>query len=164
MNEQRERRRILLIDDSEQGLIARRYVLEESGYEVRTAPTGEQGLEEFRACLDREPFSLVVTDNRLPGMRGEEVIRRLRETAPATPVVVLIDYAETCFVTPDSTEADEVLVKGPREQFDLVDAARRLVSGRPAERGKPPASETDSLTGRAAPPARRTGTRGGGSR
>lgn len=140
--------KILLIDDNPQGLLARKIILQDIGYAVTTAGSGEEGVELFREALGTEPYSLVVTDYRMPGIDGGEVVRRIRALARDTPLVILSGFAEVGALAPESTGADEVLAKGPREQFDLVDTVRRLAPCGAFERGKPPASEFLSATGR----------------
>ena len=142
------RSRILLIDNNHQGLAARRIILEGLGYDVVTAGDGEQGLRRFMEGAKGIPFSLVVTDYRMPGMQGDEVVQRLRLLDPDTPLVILSGYASMLALTPESTGADLVLSKGPREQFDLVDTVLRLVPEGARQRGKPPASEHGSSTAR----------------
>lgn len=140
--------RILLIDDNRQGLAARRILLQELGYDVATAEGGEQGLRRFAESGKDGPFSLVVTDFRMPEMQGDEVIRHLREMDSAVPVVILSGYASMLALTPESTGANEVISKGPREHHDLIDTVLKLVPEAAHQRGKPPASEYGSSTAR----------------
>lgn len=140
--------KILLIDDNPQGLLARKIILQDIGYAVATAGSGEEGLELFQEALETVPFSLVVTDYRMPGISGGEVVQRIRAIARDTPVVILSGYAEVGALAPESTGADEVLAKGPREQFDLADTVQRLVPRGAFEHGKPPTSEFLSASGR----------------
>ena len=62
------------------------FILTESGHEVLTAADGAEGLE----LLAEEP-DLVITDIRMPGMDGMEVLRRIRDTASnaGVPVIML---------------------------------------------------------------------------
>ena len=136
--------RILLIDDNSQGLLARKIILEGLGYEVATADSGERGLRLFAESAARAPFSLVVTDYRMPGVRGDEVVRLLRRIDPHVPLVMLSGYARVLALTPESTGADVVLCKGPREQFELAETVVRLVPEGARQRTKPPGSERRS--------------------
>ena len=67
--------RILLVDDNQAGLAARKSVLEEIGYKVTTAVSGHEGLD----CFGREAFDLVITDYKMPRMNGIELIERVRK-------------------------------------------------------------------------------------
>src|ERR1035438_3666527 len=56
---------ILLVDDNQDGLLVRKALLEELGYCVQIASTGEEGLKLFEVTN----FDVVVTDYRMPGVR-----------------------------------------------------------------------------------------------
>lgn len=137
-----------MIDDNRQGLAVRKYILSDLGFEVATAASGEEGVEQFRASLRDAPFSLVLTDYRMPGgMRGDEVVRRLRQMVPGLPVVILSGLTSSLALTPESTGADVVLAKGPREQFDLVETVLGLVGDSRGRARKPPGMEQKSAAG-----------------
>ena len=76
--------KILVIDDDahDRSLVA--YVLEEKGYEVILADSGETGL---MLCHQRTPDA-VVLDLNMPGMDGRDILRQLRILHPTLPVVV----------------------------------------------------------------------------
>lgn len=130
--------RILLIDDNRHGLIARRMLLEEAGYDVETAKDGAEGLEKFAAAV----FDVVVTDFRMPHCCGTEVLERVRSADPRVPVVLLSGYVRALGLTEESTGADAVLAKGPTEAQDLLrEVARLLRRKKPgSHRGRPDTS------------------------
>jgi DNA-binding NtrC family response regulator len=77
--------RILIIDDEP---ILRESIatyLEDSGFETIQAGDGPEGLE----CFERRHPDLVLLDLRMPKMDGLEVLERIRERAPETPVIVV---------------------------------------------------------------------------
>jgi DNA-binding NtrC family response regulator len=79
---------ILVIDDEKnirEGLAS---ALEMDGYEVLMAADGKEGLETaLHADVD-----LVITDLRMPGVSGEEVLRRVTTETPGIPVIVLTGH------------------------------------------------------------------------
>jgi len=76
---------ILVVDDEEAvGYVFERY-LAIKGYRVSVATSGEQALAAFEA--DRP--DLVVTDYKMPGMNGAELLLRLRAIDPALPAVMI---------------------------------------------------------------------------
>ena len=77
--------RILLIDDDNSLREVVQFILTESGHEVLTAADGNSGLE----LLAEEP-DLVITDIRMPGLDGMEVLRRVRGSATANHVPVIM--------------------------------------------------------------------------
>ena len=80
--------KVLVIDDDE--VIGRSFerVLSGKGFDVSTAMTGEQALEDLSA----ESFDVVFTDIKMPGMDGLEVAERIKDQCPWTPVVVVTGY------------------------------------------------------------------------
>jgi two-component system, cell cycle response regulator DivK len=85
---------ILVIDDNELNRRLAEKILSLSGYEVRAAVSGEQGLEMARVSRP----DLILLDIRLPDMDGLEVLRRLRD-APELKRVPII--AMTAHAMPD---------------------------------------------------------------
>jgi PAS domain S-box-containing protein len=81
--------RILLIDDEPDILSTLEMTLNQEAYPVATATGGEAALELFR----KQPFDLVITDMRMPGIDGVEVIRRVKALDPDVEVVMLTGYA-----------------------------------------------------------------------
>ena len=79
---------LLLVEDDPAGRELGQFNLERAGYRVETASSGEQALERF----DRERHALVITDLRMPGMGGLEVLKAIRTRSPATPVLVITAY------------------------------------------------------------------------
>lgn len=68
-------KKILLIDDDELVLQSIGRLLESQGYTVERARNGFEALDKAQS----QDFSLVISDIRMPGMNGIEVIQRLRE-------------------------------------------------------------------------------------
>jgi CheY-like chemotaxis protein len=71
---------ILFIEDDDSGRELGLYNLRKAGYGVEGAPDGEAGLARFAP----ERHALVITDVKMPGMGGLEVLRRIKERSPAT--------------------------------------------------------------------------------
>jgi DNA-binding response OmpR family regulator len=80
---------ILIVEDDRSLLAGLALNLRKAGYRVRTAADGEAGLAE----LARERPDLVVLDLMLPGIDGLEILRRIRSSDAALPVVVLTALA-----------------------------------------------------------------------
>ncbi len=62
--------------------------LEQEGYEVHAAASGEEAIE----LADLAPLDLVLTDLKLPGCSGIDVLAAIRAQQPTTPVVVMTGY------------------------------------------------------------------------
>ena len=122
---------ILLIDDNKHGLKARRSLLEDLGYKVKTASSGKDGLSE----LDQHQFDVVVTDYRMRDLRGPQIVHRIRKKNERVPIVILSGYTEKLGLSQESTGTDAVLAKGPSEQADLVNAIAKLLKKKPRSQG-----------------------------
>jgi CheY-like chemotaxis protein len=116
--------RILLVDDNKLGLAARKAVLEELGHHVTTAAEGREALASFA----RQPFDLVITDYKMPHLDGLELIRKIREAGPVTPIILISGYAEALGLTELGTGADVVLTKSASEVQHLIRAVNRLLT------------------------------------
>ena len=79
---------VLVVDDD--AVVGRSFdrVLSKKGYEVTTAITGEDALNNHNV----EDFDVVFTDIKMPGMDGLEVAERIKAKCPWTPVVVVTGY------------------------------------------------------------------------
>ena len=124
----RDFNRLLIIDD-EPGI--RRMMsldLSADGYQVSVAEDGESGLDAFEFSRP----DIVLTDIKMPGIDGLEVLRRIKESSPDTEVIVItghgdmdsaiksLQMAAGDFVTkPIRAEALEVALDRARERLVL---------------------------------------------
>jgi PAS domain S-box-containing protein len=81
---------IVLIDDEEDIRDVMSAALADAGYTVRTAPDGEAGLT---LCIETAP-QIVITDIRMPGMDGLQVLERVKRLLPDTEVIVATAFGE----------------------------------------------------------------------
>lgn len=82
---------VLLIDDEPDVLITFSEYLDGCGYQVMTALDGETGLTMF----EQSAPDVVVTDLRMPGLDGFQVIRAIKSRSPHTAVIVLTGTGES---------------------------------------------------------------------
>jgi nitrogen regulation protein NR(I) len=82
---------ILIIDDDDQLRISFKRLLEEEGYAVRTAASGEAGV---RMVEDALP-DMVVLDVRLPGMSGLETFKQIHRIESKLPVIIMTAFGTT---------------------------------------------------------------------
>ena len=83
-------KKILLVDDEESIHLLYREELEEEGYEVHSALSGEEALEKINIISP----DLVILDINMPGMNGIDVLRRLKEINQKLPVILSSAYQE----------------------------------------------------------------------
>ena len=82
--------KILLIDDEPDILRVLGISLKADGYEVIPAPNGAEGLEAFA----REKPPIVITDIKMPGMDGIEVLEKIKELDPGTEVIIITGHGD----------------------------------------------------------------------
>jgi signal transduction histidine kinase len=82
--------RILLIDDERPILDVLSISLESEGYVVKTAEGGLEGLK----LLEEECVQLVVTDIKMPGMDGIEVLRKIKASRGEVEVIVITGHGD----------------------------------------------------------------------
>ncbi len=137
--------RILLVDDNAHGLSARKAILEEQGYDVVAKPCPCKALE----CFGSEPFDMLITDFRMPGMDGRQLIAKVRERIPDLPIVMISGFAEALGLSEATTGADFVIQKSAHEVPVMVRAVDRLLARGKTPR-KPVASQSSSRGQRSA--------------
>ncbi|HEX9933606.1 MAG TPA: response regulator [bacterium] len=121
-------RRVLLIEDNALARFAMLEILEDAGFEVEDASSGDQGI----ALHHKKPFELVVTDIVMPKKDGLDTIRELKEAFPSLPIIAVSGGGRNRDV--DSLEAarkagaDRVLRK-PFTRQELVEIVTSLLEG-----------------------------------
>jgi two-component system NtrC family response regulator len=81
---------VLVIDDEKNYLIVLEDLLEDEGYSVLTASSGTQALEIIRS----KPVDTVLTDIKMPGMSGVELLDAVTDLDPDLPVILMTAFAE----------------------------------------------------------------------
>lgn len=117
------KRRVLIVEDDEVFLRPLRRALELGEFEVLTVGSGEEALD----VLKDEDVDLVLTDQRLPGLDGVELVRRLKVEHPELAVVVMTAYG-TIGAAVEATRlgAEDYLVK-PFEPDEVLLVLRRAL-------------------------------------
>lgn len=81
---------VLLVDDEEGIRTVLSLAIADAGYEVLTAQTGAQALE----LLNSRNIPLIVTDIRMPGMDGLELLKRIRKEWPDSEVIMITGHGD----------------------------------------------------------------------
>jgi diguanylate cyclase (GGDEF)-like protein len=81
--------RILVVDDEESIRAVLTEVLIDDGFRVTQAANGLEALE----VLKDVPHSLVISDIKMPGMTGIDLLKKIKQTIPATEVIIITSYA-----------------------------------------------------------------------
>ncbi len=89
MDETKTNDRILIIDDEAVIREGIKQTMCLEGYQVELASNGKTGLSK----LQKDNFQVVVTDLKMPGMHGIEVLKAIRVLQPDVPVIIITGYA-----------------------------------------------------------------------
>ncbi|MBZ0283060.1 MAG: response regulator transcription factor [Anaerolineae bacterium] len=84
-----ESARILVVDDEGAIRYSVSKTLQRIGYEVEEAASGEEALE----MMIKRDFEVVLTDIRMPGLTGVDLLKRIKDTAPDAIVILMTGYA-----------------------------------------------------------------------
>jgi DNA-binding NtrC family response regulator len=80
--------RILIVDDEENVLVLFKRVLAKEGYQVECASSAYEALNR----LENNSFNLVLTDLKMDGMDGIDLVRKSKEVNPALPFIMITAY------------------------------------------------------------------------
>jgi len=115
---------ILLIEDDRSTAAALQKVLQDEGYDVTVAGRGDHGLNQAR----ERSCDLVITDLRLPGLSGMELIAQLHSAKPKLPIIMMTAHGTTeTAIEAMKLGACDYLVK-PFEADELLDLAASAVA------------------------------------
>ncbi len=112
-------KKILLVDDEESIHLLYRDELEEVGYEVHSALSGDEALN----TLEIIKPDLVILDINMPGLNGIDTLRSMKAKYPTMPVILSSAYQE---FKQDlaSWASDDYIVKSA-DMTELLDAVKR---------------------------------------
>lgn len=127
---------ILFVDDEQNVLNAMRRIFRQENYTIHTADSGEQAL----AIMDQETVQVVISDHRMPGMTGTDLLREIKRQHPQTIRIMLTGYADVDavmgavndgavykFITKPWNDDDlRLTVSLALEQYDLIKENKSL--------------------------------------
>ncbi|MFQ5671126.1 MAG: sigma-54-dependent transcriptional regulator [Acidobacteriota bacterium] len=145
---------ILVVDDDPKILEVLQTRLEAHGFQVATAPDGERALDRMAS----QPVQLVITDLKMPGMSGLELLEKIRSRNPAPPVILLTAHGSISDAVRGMKLGAADFIEKPYSGAELVGVVRRMLKGFDASASRPPMvrgpMEMEEITG-VAPSMRR---------
>jgi CheY-like chemotaxis protein len=115
---------VLCVDDEAVGLRIRKILLERAGYQVLTAADGASGLEIFAT----HPVDAVVLDYAMPGMYGGQVAKKMRQSKPEVPILLLSAYLD---LPAEATSLANLYMTKGEGAPALLDKLGNLISASP---------------------------------
>ncbi len=120
----RPKKTILCVDDNEQILSVRTFLLETRGYRVLSALTAHEALELVTTSLPGS-IDLLLCDLLMPQMDGNELVRRAKQLHPGLPAMIV---SGTVNAFDRAGYADAFLPKGACSAAEMIERIRILVA------------------------------------
>jgi DNA-binding NtrC family response regulator len=112
---------ILIVDDEKNMRLSLQSILGTEGYQVRAVESAEEAL----AALHKERFLMVITDARLGGMTGYELLAKIRAEKPDLPILMITAYATPKLAVEAIKAGAMDYLSKPFEPLELLHIARR---------------------------------------
>jgi DNA-binding NtrC family response regulator len=114
---------ILVIDDDDFIRSILSTVLKKDGYKVYDAGDGETGLD----CVNKFEPDLVITDYKMPGISGLEVVTQLTRTHPGLPVIMLTAFGDVTLTIKAIQAGAYDFIEKPLKNYELLNAVQNGV-------------------------------------
>jgi two-component system response regulator PilR (NtrC family) len=122
--------RVLVVDDEQSMREFLEIMLSGQGYQISTAATGEEALEIYRV----QAPDLVLTDVRMPGMSGLDLIKEIHAVDPWLPVIAITAYASADDAIRALREGAYDYISKPFQVDDLGAVIRNALDARRARK------------------------------
>ncbi|HUL50139.1 MAG TPA: sigma-54 dependent transcriptional regulator [Gemmatimonadales bacterium] len=117
---------ILIVDDEQGILDTLRILLKNEGFDVTTAQGGKAGMEQLKASAP----DLVLTDIKMPGVTGLEILAAVKDQDPETPVILMTAQASLQSAIQAVNEGAFHYVQKPFSNDEIVALCRRAAEVR----------------------------------
>lgn len=119
--------RILFLDDEEATVDMVIQTLERLGYEVTATTSSIEALEVFQAQPNK--FDLVITDQTMPNMTGEQLSKELMRIRPDIPIILCTGYSEQITEEKAKSMGIREFVMKPLVARELAETVRKVLDG-----------------------------------
>lgn len=124
-------KRVLVVDDEPSMRIALSESLESCGYKVEVSESGADALEKFQ----EDKFEVVITDMRMSGIGGMDVLRGIKKVSSKTPVIVITAYGTVNTAVEAMKEGAADFIMKPFSIDHLESLVKRVVNQKNGNRG-----------------------------
>jgi DNA-binding NtrC family response regulator len=118
-----QRQRVFIVEDRESLRNLMRKALQQEGYDILSAASGDAAMQ----LIEDQPYDLLLTDLKLPGASGIEVLRASRKRRPEIPVVVLTAFGNVHTAVQAMKLGAADFLEKPVEIDDLFKLTRELI-------------------------------------
>jgi len=122
--------RIMIIEDDEEMRSLLKDFFEEEGFETDSVSNGVDALRMF----SEDHFDLVITDIRMPGLTGLDILPRIRRLKPETPIIVMTAYGSEDVRRRAFERGATTYLEKPIQMSKLRTVIREMVSRKELEK------------------------------
>ena len=115
--------KILIVDDEKYVRLLFERILIKEGYEVECAASGSEAIDK----LASNSFDLVVTDLKMDGIDGLDLIRKGKRTNQAIPFILISGYGTAQTAVSAAQEGADVYLMKPIDMAELKQAVKRAL-------------------------------------
>lgn len=115
---------MLVVDDDEPVLLMTKLVVEHGGYTVLTASDGQEAIEKFRQNSDS--IRVVVVDMVMPTMKGDEVVRNIREIRSDANILLASGYHDINLDDIHAGEGRTAIIHKPYRMANLLEKLKQF--------------------------------------
>ena len=115
--------KILVVDDEKNVRVLFERILAKEGYEVECAASGSEAIDK----LANNSFDLVVTDLKMDGIDGLDLIRKGKRTNQAIPFILISGYGTAQTAVSAAQEGADVYLMKPIDMTDLKQAVKKAL-------------------------------------
>ena len=116
--------RILIVDDDAIVVHSCRRILEAEGMEIQSADNVEEGM----AVLTAENVDLMLTDIKMPGQDGFEMIKQARKIRPEMPILMMTGYLTSETIEAGRHAGADNCIAKPFTPEELIQAVQKIGS------------------------------------
>jgi DNA-binding NtrC family response regulator len=115
--------KILVVDDEEHVRVLFSRVLQKEGYEVDCASSGNEAIDK----LAKDSFDLVVTDLKMDGIDGLDLVRKGKTVNKGLPFILITGYGTAHMAVSAAKEGADVFLMKPIDMTELKSAVKKAL-------------------------------------
>jgi DNA-binding NtrC family response regulator len=115
--------RILVVDDEKHVRVLFSRILQKEGYEVECASSGSEAIEK----LAKSPFDLVVTDLKMNGFDGLDVVRKGKRANQTVPFILISGYGTAQTAGTAAREGADMFLMKPIDITEFKQAVKKAL-------------------------------------
>lgn len=138
-----QRNSILVVDDDTAVGTVLAAQLKQGGYEATWVGSAEQAL----ATMEKRAFDLVISDVRMPGLSGLELLEVLRTRSPDLPVILLTAHGTVPMAVEAMRKGAADFMTKPFNRDEMLFVVKKVLTGSEPDRAAPPRAPAKKLDG-----------------